>query len=60
MLQPQVEAAQSRRLRSLEETVMLRDRKIAELQAQARTARGGDARGSPRRFFLFLPSAKLT
>lgn len=30
----QVEAAQSRRLLSLEETVMLRDRKIAELQAQ--------------------------
>lgn len=30
----QVEAAQSRRLLSLEETVMLRDRKISELQAQ--------------------------
>ena len=30
----EVEAAQSRRLLSLEETVMLRDRKISELQAQ--------------------------
>lgn len=35
----EVEAAQSRRLRSLEETVMLRDRKIAELQAQVESLR---------------------
>eukprot|EP00435_Cladocopium_sp_Y103_P018081 s1300_g4.t1 len=35
----EVEAAQSRRLLSLEETVMLRDRKIAELQAQVEALR---------------------
>ena len=57
----QVEAAQSRRLLSLEETVMLRDRKISELQAQVaerqwpwREAKRWTPNKSPKTTGLFL------